>query len=43
MLVWRQSYYDEDKGQCVELHGGRQSVSYVEVNPGVCPFKPGRV
>ena len=35
--------YDEDKGQCVEgFAGGRPAVSYVEVNPGVCPFKPGK-
>ena len=35
--------YDEDKGQCVEgFANGRQTVSYVEVNPGVCPFKPGK-
>jgi hypothetical protein len=35
--------YDEDKGQCIEgFANGRQSVSYVEVEGGVCPFKPGK-
>ena len=35
--------YDEDKGQCIEgFANGRRSVSYVEVEGGVCPFKPGK-
>lgn len=35
--------YDDDKGQCVEgFAGGRPAVSYIEVDSGVCPFKPGK-
>jgi hypothetical protein len=35
--------YDEDKGQCIEgFANGRTSVSYIEVEGGVCPFKPGK-
>ena len=35
--------YDNDLGKCVEgFANGRSTVSYVEVKPGMCPFKPGK-
>lgn len=35
--------YDEDKGQCIEgFANGMPSVSFIEVEGGVCPFKPGK-